>query len=62
MITVEKKDLKDASSCNFCSRGVLNKDGSNLVFPYTKVIEIRGNSLLVTMCFDCFKTLKEFLK
>ena len=60
MITIEKKKLKDATSCTFCSRGLLKIRGIGLNYPYKIVYEISGNSLVITMCSECLKIIKQF--
>lgn len=59
MITIEKKKL-EYGSCNFCSRGVLRKDGIGLKYPYKIIYELRGNQLLVTICSECLKIIKAY--
>jgi len=64
MINIKKVSMKisGVSSCNFCSRGALIKRGLGLKYPYRTVYEIRGNYLLVTLCPECFNTIKNFTR
>ncbi len=59
MLNITYKHIDDAGSCNLCSRGILNKSGTNLNFPYNHVFVIRGNSIAIVICRGCIKEIKE---
>lgn len=60
MITITKENVKEVGSCNFCTRGMLEKIKFGVIYPYKKVFVLRGNSLVVTICEECLKILKKF--
>jgi len=47
-------------SCNFCQSGKMLKGTKRLTFPYDSVIEVKGNSLVVYYCDECFEKLVKF--
>jgi len=61
MLNITYKHIGDTGSCNFCNRGTLRKDGMGLDFPYNHVYVIRGNSVVINICRECIKEIKEQL-
>jgi hypothetical protein len=62
MVIMGKGNINEVGSCNFCNEGKLNKNGTNLIYPYNKVYLIRGNSIDIRICEKCLKMLKEKAK
>ena len=46
-------------SCNFCKRGRINTFGTNLIYPYDHVYEVKGikGGVVVSICPDCLSEL-----
>lgn len=58
---VEKENVRrDATSCNFCQKGELNKNKNGLVYPYENVVKFirdNGNGLCACICEECLDEL-----
>ena len=59
-----KSVVADNTSCNFCDKGVLNRSGTGLSYPYVHVTTFQrnGSGLIASICNDCLKELNEFAK
>ena len=61
MLNIRYEHIDKVGSCSFCNRGILNKNGTNLNYPYNHVFVVRGNTVSTRMCRQCVKELKEEL-
>lgn len=55
---VDITSVYSRGSCNFCSKGTLKISGFGLEYPYIHVLEVRGESISVRFCEECFNKLK----
>jgi hypothetical protein len=66
MINAYKASVKSAGSCNFCNRGTLYNGGKSILRPYRKVWVVGSDhangGVVVRMCSDCAKTLRDITK
>jgi hypothetical protein len=47
-------------TCHCCNRGKLRKDKMGLVYPYVKVISVRGTNIEMFFCEECFDEVQKF--
>ena len=57
---IEIKSIKDVGSCNFCQRGRGVWEKAN-AYPYDKVYEIEGNTIVFRICEDCLIKFTEII-
>ena len=48
-------------TCQFCRRGLINRQKGGLDYPYTHIMKIEGNSSSINICEDCLDDLKHNL-
>jgi hypothetical protein len=58
-IQVTNTTIGTSGSCNFCSREILNKDNTNLIYPYKKIFELEGVNIKIRICENCLQELKK---
>ena len=60
---IEKKDRRNAGSCNFCKSGKVHSSGDFITFNYNydEVYQMSGAGLIANICPDCAETLKYFI-
>lgn len=51
------KTVNEIGSCAYCNRGELAPNNNGLIYPYDKVIEVKGYQVSTTLCFSCIKKL-----
>lgn len=57
-----KMAIEVDGTCNFCKRGRIVKGTTGLVYPYTHILKITGNTTSFNMCEDCMHDLQNNLE
>lgn len=54
---IKKGTVEKLGSCNYCNTGELSLGGTNLIYPYQDVFEIKGNYIASNICEQCAEKL-----
>lgn len=65
MFVIKEIVSQTGSSCNFCQKGELRKDGMGLNFPYEKILRFsrsKNDGMAPAICKECLDELYETAK
>lgn len=57
---ITESTVAKEGGCNYCDRGELSLGGSNLIYPYEKVIVVQGTSIQSRFCVECYREFQGF--